>query len=33
MLNEKQHKEFKIGTFILVGAFCLWALLCKIFLG
>jgi hypothetical protein len=29
----KQHKEYKIGTFILVGAFCLWALLCKIFLG
>ena len=32
MLNKKQHKEFKIITFILVGAFCVVAILLKIFL-
>ncbi len=33
MLTEKQHKEFKIVTYILVGAFCLVATLLKIFIG
>ena len=32
MLTEKQYKEFRIGTYILVGAFCIGAILLKIFL-
>jgi hypothetical protein len=33
MLTEKQHKEFKLVTYILVVSFCLGALLLKIFVG
>lgn len=32
MLTQKQHKYFKIGTYILVSAFCLGAILLKIFI-
>jgi hypothetical protein len=31
MLTEKEYKQFKIGTYILVGAFCLSVLLLNIF--
>jgi len=33
MLTKKQYKVFKIGVYILVGAFCISAILLKIFLG
>jgi hypothetical protein len=31
MLTEKEYKNFKLITYVLVGAFCLGAILLKIF--